>query len=268
MAPNFQSPININLDVPKSASGRLIDALTDAIRPFTERRGLKADMIRLQREEVALDIALRAKRRLELLGGPERVPSTKFLVNFFEKASTEESEGLADWWANLLARSCTSEEADLPIFADLLGKLDPVTAQYFYKFMVAPRESAAPYDSDVPLDFNPSGLPPGRAADYKAASPREMAELVHAQFDVPGVMIENLDLTIFGGNEQEGWEIDGSRKWSSDVYVPMAILVSMNLVRQEKLSFKLKEYEIFVSYWYATEFGGMFWNAVNGFSSE
>jgi hypothetical protein len=34
-----------------------VDALTDIIRPFSERRGLKGDQIRLQREEVLVEVA-------------------------------------------------------------------------------------------------------------------------------------------------------------------------------------------------------------------
>jgi hypothetical protein len=56
----------VSTEIPPEATGRLVDALTDIIRPFSERRGLKGDLIRLQREEVAIEIARRAQHRLQI----------------------------------------------------------------------------------------------------------------------------------------------------------------------------------------------------------
>jgi hypothetical protein len=81
-----KSPVRVNLSakasatasakltakVPTSSMGRLVDALTDIIRPFSEKRGLRADHIRLQREEVAIEIAKRAKVRAETKRAPIR----------------------------------------------------------------------------------------------------------------------------------------------------------------------------------------------------
>jgi hypothetical protein len=50
--------------VPSRALGRLtdsasrgLDALVDLIKPFSEARGLRGDQIRLQREDVLIEIA-------------------------------------------------------------------------------------------------------------------------------------------------------------------------------------------------------------------
>jgi hypothetical protein len=48
----------ISTEIPSQSSGRLLDTVTDMFRPFAERRGLKADLIRLQREEVLIEITL------------------------------------------------------------------------------------------------------------------------------------------------------------------------------------------------------------------
>lgn len=53
----------ISTEIPRESSGRLVDTLTDIIRPFSERRGLKADQIRLQREQVAIEIARFARKK-------------------------------------------------------------------------------------------------------------------------------------------------------------------------------------------------------------
>ena len=49
-----EAKLNVKTEVPAKSVGRLVDALTDIIRPFSEARGLKADALRLQREEVAI----------------------------------------------------------------------------------------------------------------------------------------------------------------------------------------------------------------------
>ena len=62
--------------------------LTDVIRPFTEKRGLRADQIRLQREEVAIEIAKRAHQRLTIPGTKIKPIPNKGLVTFFEKSGS------------------------------------------------------------------------------------------------------------------------------------------------------------------------------------
>lgn len=42
--------VDIKTEIPSESSGRLLDAITDLIRPFSERRGLEADRLRLERE--------------------------------------------------------------------------------------------------------------------------------------------------------------------------------------------------------------------------
>ena len=82
----------VSTEIPAQSTGRLVDAITDWFRPFTERRGWKADLIRLQREDVLIEIAKKAYRRLEIENVvPSAVP-TKFLIPFLEKASLEDKD--------------------------------------------------------------------------------------------------------------------------------------------------------------------------------
>ncbi|HKF96322.1 MAG TPA: hypothetical protein VKB96_17365 [Gammaproteobacteria bacterium] len=85
---DFKSPLNIDVgakdeakfevkaEVPATSAGRFVDAVTDVFRPFSERRGLRADQIRLQREDVLIEIAKKARQRLELEQQPITPPST------------------------------------------------------------------------------------------------------------------------------------------------------------------------------------------------
>lgn len=90
------SPVSIKAEIkteiPSASSGRLLDALTDAIRPFTEARGLRADQIRMQREDVLIEIARRAQERLRIENAPIKPVSNKFLIPFLEKASLEDTK--------------------------------------------------------------------------------------------------------------------------------------------------------------------------------
>lgn len=113
-------------EVPTSSVGRLVDAVTDIFRPFSEARGLKADQIRLQREDVLLEIAKRAKIRLEIEGSsPQPIPN-KILVPLLEQASLEDIKDseMLDRWANLLAHESSTLETDTKWMIDILSSLN------------------------------------------------------------------------------------------------------------------------------------------------
>lgn len=116
----------IKAEIPSTSMGRLVDALTDAIRPFTEARGLKADQIRLQREEVLIEIAKRASVRLQIEKiEPQPIPM-KTLVPLLERASLEdpEDEEMIDRWAALLAAEARDPGPNRRWFIDILSSLD------------------------------------------------------------------------------------------------------------------------------------------------
>lgn len=126
------SPISlkaeIRAEIPKESAGRLLDALTDIIRPFTEGRGLRADQIRLQREDVLIEIAKRARARAELSGEIHSI-SNKFLVPFLEKASLEDGQSeLIDKWANLLATASEGDSNEYTWCISLLSEITPEDA--------------------------------------------------------------------------------------------------------------------------------------------
>jgi hypothetical protein len=120
----------ISTEIPSRSTGRLVDAITDVFRPFAERRGLKADLIRLQREDVLIEIAKKAYKRLEIENAvPSPIP-TKFLVPFLEKASLEDGDSyLIDRWADLLVSSSMEPEAAHPRFVQILSELGVAEAQ-------------------------------------------------------------------------------------------------------------------------------------------
>ena len=95
-----KASLEIKAEVPKESAGRLVDAITDIIRGFSEKRGLSADLVRLERETVLYEIAKRTKARLELEDKPVRQLPNKLLIPFLEKASLEDCEDqiLIEMW--------------------------------------------------------------------------------------------------------------------------------------------------------------------------
>jgi Abortive infection alpha len=120
----------VSTEIPAQSTGRLVDAITDLFRPFAERQGLKADLIRLQREDVLIEIAKKVYRRLEIENAvPSPVP-TKFLIPFLEKASLEDKDGfLIDRWADLLTSSSIHPEGAHPRFVQILSELGSAEAK-------------------------------------------------------------------------------------------------------------------------------------------
>lgn len=139
----MKPPINVDIgvgakaeikaEVPTSSVGRFVDALTDMIRPFAEARGLRADQIRLQREDVLIEIAKKARDRLALENlSPQSLPN-KFLIPFLEAASLEDvrDDKLTDMWANLLASASRDSGSKSPIFISILKELTGEEASLF-----------------------------------------------------------------------------------------------------------------------------------------
>jgi len=128
-------PVNIDVsanaefkaEIPATSMGRTLDALTDLIRPFTESRGLKADRIRLQREDVLIEIAQRARARMAVEQGEIKPIPLRVIVPLLEKASLADpnDETLIEAWTSLLQSASLDENANHGLFIDVLSKLDP-----------------------------------------------------------------------------------------------------------------------------------------------
>lgn len=123
-------------EIPSSSLGRLVDSFTDMIRPFSESRGLKADLLRLQREDVLYDITRRAVERLQLEGREVKPIPVKTLVPLLEKASLEDPESdMIDWWVGLLAETSQDQGLQHPVYSDLLSKITSAEASYLQKML-------------------------------------------------------------------------------------------------------------------------------------
>lgn len=119
-----KATLEVKTEIPSESSGRIVDALTDLIRPLSERRGLRADQIRLQREDVALEIAKKAMERRGIESLTFKPIPNKILVPLLEKGSLEEPGGpFVDWWANLLVAAGQEPGQVRPYFSELVSQL-------------------------------------------------------------------------------------------------------------------------------------------------
>lgn len=120
-----KASIEVKAEVPKEAAGRFVDAITDIVRPWSEARGLKADLIRLQREDVAFRIATRAARTIAIKNLAVYPVPLKVLIPLLEKGSQEspDDDFMIDRWAALLASS-TQQSDVAPRFVSLLSEIN------------------------------------------------------------------------------------------------------------------------------------------------
>ena len=132
----------VKTEIPATSSGRFVDSIVDMFRPFSESRGLLADNIRLQREDVLIEIAKKAKARALLENIEICAVPTKFLVPFLEKASLEKPNSeLVDRWSDLLLSA--SHNAGLPPrFISVLADLNFREATILKKIAISSRNEA------------------------------------------------------------------------------------------------------------------------------
>lgn len=129
-----EAKASLSAVVPSESIGRLVDAITDIVRPFSEARGLRADQIRLQREDVAWEITKRCKERLALERVEVRPLDLKVLIPLLEKGSCEDpsDSDMIDRWAELLAATSRGHKVQ-PRFVQLLGELNSSQAALLAK---------------------------------------------------------------------------------------------------------------------------------------
>lgn len=119
-----EATMGLKAEIPSSSMGRLVDAITDTFRPFSEARGLRGDQIRLQRAEIAIKIAEMARSQLEAKQIEIQPVAPKVLVPLIEKASLEEPESdMVQRWANLLAKAA-SPGGIHPRLVQILSEID------------------------------------------------------------------------------------------------------------------------------------------------
>jgi hypothetical protein len=148
---------NVTEVIPPDVTRAKAGAWLDLVSPLTEWAGLKGDqlrhkrdILRLQREDVLLRIAQKAKQEIEREGKPIEAVPNKFLIPFLEQASLEDPDsGLVDLWASLLASASTNFKPYHIHFVSLISRLSGEQGKIFQSMLKT--ESAN--DLELAVDF-------------------------------------------------------------------------------------------------------------------
>ena len=231
--------LEVKTRVPAKSAGRLVDALTDIIRPFTEARGLKADRIRLQREDVAIQIAQKARERLASKSDANPVP-LKVLIPLLEKGSLEEPNDseMIERWSALLASAAEGKPVE-PRLVSILGELSGRQAKFLRELALLRVDEV-----DDPGEFYGHNVYTNDARHFfavldekfrnnRAFEKKEFANFLSEELNTPGAIadvayIDFVDKGRLPLGIQLQDEID---------FISAEICVSLGLVAREALSF-------------------------------
>ena len=263
------SPVSVHFkaSLPAKSTGRLLDALTDIIRPFTERRGLRADQIRLQREEVALKIAEMGRKQIEAQKAPIRAIPMKGMVQFLEKASLEDpaDRTMMSMWANLLANAATKDANNLPRHVSILSEINSVQARLLeLMIMHRRRRILVPIESFLDDETyyhagNTIALIVQDAIDRTGAlHPSKALEIIVKLLDITGNGIISVDVE---GHEDGNWHYPWkARELKKCIGKPeheldFNIMASLGLVTKETIFREWDPFITYIYYWRVTYLG-------------
>ncbi len=291
----------IEAKIPQKSSGKLVDAtarlvnagasaveaITDIVRPLTEWTGLIGDRLRLQREEVALEIAKRANDRIKAQKAPRTPIPTKTVVRLLESGSLEEptDDTMIEMWANLLASAAHDPNAAAPRFISILEDLngdqakrlkDVLLGKIQFRFIAEEPliDFATPISEKILIKstqmtpLSCTYLLRKRLQNSTKNTPTDGAmEALKKILTKPGLAFESLSL-LSGGTDNAPREIFESDYRVSKEKIDSDILVAMGLLTREKVDFfplhdVPRETLLSFSYLRITPLCISFFNAVN-----
>lgn len=245
--------VSVKTEIPSQTTGRLIDALTDLIRPFSEARGLRADQIRLQREEILVEVTKLARRRIEIENGKIEPLPTKVLVPLLEKASLEEPSDsyMIDKWANLLASGALRRGIQ-PRLISVLSELTTSQATLLESLVL---KTPRPNLSGLAPEF---GAFDGLRHDLNDVTMRkicahalkhsktpldELFKNIQALFTCRGVILAHVYLS---NNIERPIE---SLSVKSEEAIDLSVLKSLDLVEATEVNLETEKYIVFIYYY-------------------
>lgn len=257
-----EAKLSIRGEVPSSSMGRLVDSITDIFRPFSEARGLRADHIRMQREEVAIEIAKRARERLAIENAEVRPVDNKILIPLIEKASLEDSndEEMIDRWSALLANASKNQKVE-PRYVQILSELTSRQAKLFEAIATnAMDEFQHPraWLEDAPVHLDSPWIRKQINDIFVERKTKMSAEFIYDKIfeyiDIPGSTVIDIILSrsddtfyslppeAFAKNRYDKYELD------------LEILSSLGLVKRVSIHYATKfKDDIQVIYYHLTE---------------
>ena len=262
----LKAGLEVKAEIPEKSVGRLVDSLTDIIRPFTETRGLRADQIRLQREDILIEIAKKARARAELERISVKPIPIKMLVPFLEKASAEDMDTeMHDRWAALLLSASNEFHSRHLTFLDILGRLSSAEIKILERVAFSYKAFPETYYPGGHIEENRSSVegglhklivPPTPVEDTRDAS--EIARKTYERFVtetnvIYGEIMHASVKKIGGGRSYFYAEGLG---WSGSRFGSLEILQREKLIEIERI--KMAQLEVEAAYFNLTFLGVAF----------
>lgn len=270
-----EAKLEVKAEVPQRSTGRLVDAITDMLSPFSERRGLRGDQIRLQREEVAFEIAKQARSRLAIENTEISPVPNKVLIPLVEAASNEgvDDEYMQDLWANLLASAASKANVE-PRFVGILRELHGQQAEIFEQLAL---NRADEFTRPIAqLEDAPSILDPALVRQMltqffreasKAPDAAEIYAIITDWIDRPGCAI--VDIITHKNDEMWSLKDEGSQFSGSKNELKLEILSSLGLCRRVSEFYRSRfGFEVQFIYYHISELGVRFFMACKNLQPE
>ena len=248
----------VNVEVEGRSTDKLIDAVVDVFSPATEVLGALGDSVRLARVEIAAKITRRAKEIADAEGFNLTAPPVKFMVPFYERASLEEDEEIAEIWARLLVAASSQHSHAHNYLIDVLTKLDHDHAALF-KQITEHGASPLVHLVDVPIFYQRWGIEStiksvfreGRLAD-------EIGDDLLDIFSAVGVLPLMIGFDFIG----DYYECKLPKFENVSEYHAQ-LLVALGLCRQELYSIEIANGRLDLNYIYITDLGYELWQTIN-----
>ena len=267
-----EAKLDVKATVPDSSMGRLVDAITDVLRPFSEARGFRADQIRLQREDVAIMIARKAKQRLAIEGEAVQPVPNKILVPLIESGSNEgiDDARMIDMWANLLASAASSDNVE-PRFVGILRELHGRQAQAFERLVLNKNESVENLSralEEVIFDLEPANIRQTIKGLFinKSEAPEidDIYDVLTPVIDRPGSIA--IDIIIEFGDDMWSFTQDQMQPDHVNLESNLEILASLGLCRNVFEHYTSPfDHDISIIYYKLTDMGLRFFSCCKGF---
>lgn len=114
----------IKTEIPSQATGRLVNALTDALSPFSEGLGLIGDEIRAVRRDRAIKRLNAARFRMLAAGLTIGTVPDEFLLPWTEHTAQDGEDDLEIVWQNLLISASVGYARRMKSFPAILAELN------------------------------------------------------------------------------------------------------------------------------------------------
>jgi hypothetical protein len=249
--------------VPSTSSGRTLDAITDLLRPISESLGYLEDKIQLRRQQTLLEIARRAKERIDLIEKPTQVIPQKFFLPLLEKASLEDisNDTLLDMWANLIATAATENVQMLGQYTNILSNIVPKQVHLLTKMLSVDEDD--PHNAGHHVDnyyyLNQTGLPGtlNEHSEIEIEDAEEFADAVVSSLNIKGVAIDTINISYTDPMLGEGFSLGSPDGIYSDKdFLDFENLVRLGLIdRTEVKRHKVGIFDIDVHYYVVNPVG-------------